>query len=175
VPLVLLERSCWAGFNGIYLVKFGFRMWEILIFKWFLPLKIQINSKNQVFEGKISWERCNTWWLTIQFKHDSLSYLAVQKIQAIPHIDTRIATTLYGFWWTLPVSSSIWSLGTIRLPTTRNPWLANHYPHPGMNTVIKREDLATMTFVTKRILSQNISFTYILQCVPLLSTSPIWK
>jgi len=32
VPLVLLERSWWAGFNGIYLVRFGFRMWEILIF-----------------------------------------------------------------------------------------------------------------------------------------------
>jgi hypothetical protein len=38
-PLVLLERSWWAGFNGIYLVRFGFRMWEILILKWFLPLK----------------------------------------------------------------------------------------------------------------------------------------
>jgi hypothetical protein len=57
VPLVLLERSWWAGFNGIYLVRFGFRMWDILIFKWFLPLKIQINSKNQVLEGKISWGR----------------------------------------------------------------------------------------------------------------------
>jgi hypothetical protein len=45
VPLVLLERSRWAGFDGIYLVIFGFRMWEILIFKWFLRLKIQINSK----------------------------------------------------------------------------------------------------------------------------------
>jgi hypothetical protein len=45
VPLVLLERSWWAGFNGIYLVRFGFRMWEILIQRWFLPLKIQINSK----------------------------------------------------------------------------------------------------------------------------------
>jgi hypothetical protein len=45
VPLVFLERSWWEGFIGIYLVRFGFRMWEILIFKWFLPLKIQINSK----------------------------------------------------------------------------------------------------------------------------------
>jgi len=45
VPLVLLERSWWAGFNEIYLVRFGFRMWEILFIKWFLPLKIQINSK----------------------------------------------------------------------------------------------------------------------------------
>ncbi len=56
VPLVLLERSWWAGFNGICLVRFGFRMWEILILKWFLPLKIQINStQNQALEGKITW------------------------------------------------------------------------------------------------------------------------
>jgi len=33
VPLVLLERSWWARFSGIYLVRFGFRMWEILVFK----------------------------------------------------------------------------------------------------------------------------------------------
>ncbi len=26
VPLVLLERSWWVGFNGIYLVRFGFRI-----------------------------------------------------------------------------------------------------------------------------------------------------
>jgi hypothetical protein len=80
VPLVLLERSWWAGFDGTYLVRFGSKMWEILSFKWFLLLKIQINSKNQVLEGKISWEHGNTWRLTIQFKHDFLSYLAVQKI-----------------------------------------------------------------------------------------------
>jgi hypothetical protein len=28
---------------------------------WFLPLKIQINSKNQVLEGKIGWGCGNTW------------------------------------------------------------------------------------------------------------------
>jgi hypothetical protein len=38
VPLVLLERSWWAGFNYFifyyfFLLRFGFRMWEILIFK----------------------------------------------------------------------------------------------------------------------------------------------
>jgi len=34
VPLVLLEDlDERAGFNGIYLVRFGFGMWEILIFK----------------------------------------------------------------------------------------------------------------------------------------------
>jgi hypothetical protein len=52
VPLVLLERSWWAGFNGIYLVRFGFRLWEILFFNWFLQLKIQINSKRPGFRGK---------------------------------------------------------------------------------------------------------------------------
>ncbi len=56
MPLVLLERSWWAGFNGNYLVRFGFRMWEILIFKWFLLLKISNKfPKKRVLEGKISW------------------------------------------------------------------------------------------------------------------------
>jgi hypothetical protein len=37
VPSVLLERSWWAGFNGIYLIRFRFRLWEILIFKANMP------------------------------------------------------------------------------------------------------------------------------------------
>jgi len=49
VLLVLLETSWSTGFNGIYLIRFGFRMWEILIFKWFLLLKIQINSQKTRF------------------------------------------------------------------------------------------------------------------------------
>ncbi len=49
VPLVLLERSRWAWFNGIYLVRFGFRMCEILIFKWFLLLEIQIKFQKTRF------------------------------------------------------------------------------------------------------------------------------
>jgi hypothetical protein len=64
VPLVFLERSWWAGFNGIYLVRFGFRMWEILILKWFLPLKIQINSKTPVFGKEKSVEDVVTLGLT---------------------------------------------------------------------------------------------------------------
>ncbi len=52
VPLVLLERSWWAGLNGIHLVRFGFRRREILIFKWFLQLEIQINFKNPGFGRK---------------------------------------------------------------------------------------------------------------------------
>jgi len=88
VPLVLLERSWWAGLSGIYLVRFfGFRMWEILIFKWFLPLKIHMNSQKTRFWKEKSVENGgNTWKLIIiQFKHDFLSYLAVQKV------DTYIA------------------------------------------------------------------------------------
>jgi hypothetical protein len=61
VPLVLLERSWWARFNGIYLVRFGIRIWEILIFKWFLLLKIQINAKNPGFEMKNQLGCGNTW------------------------------------------------------------------------------------------------------------------
>ncbi len=49
VPFKLLERSWWAEFNGIYLVRFGVRMWEILIFNWFLPLRIQIYSQKPDF------------------------------------------------------------------------------------------------------------------------------
>ncbi len=49
VPVMLLERSWWVGFNGIYLVRFGFRMWEIWILKWFLQLKIQKKSKKTRF------------------------------------------------------------------------------------------------------------------------------
>jgi hypothetical protein len=59
VSLLLLERSSW--FHGIYLVRVVFRMWEILILKWFVLLKIQINSQNQILEGKISWGCGNTW------------------------------------------------------------------------------------------------------------------
>ncbi len=33
VPLELLERSWWSEYNGVYLVRFGFRMWGIFIFK----------------------------------------------------------------------------------------------------------------------------------------------
>ncbi len=58
LPLVLLERFWWAGFNGIYLVRFGFRMWDILILKWFLQLKIQINSQKPGFGRK---NQLRTW------------------------------------------------------------------------------------------------------------------
>jgi hypothetical protein len=52
VPLVLLETSWWVGSNIIYLLNFGFKMWEILILKCFLQLKIEINSKKPSFGRK---------------------------------------------------------------------------------------------------------------------------
>jgi hypothetical protein len=58
VHLVFLERSWRAGFNGICLVRFGFKMWEILTFKWFLSLKIQINSQKPGFGRK---NQLGTW------------------------------------------------------------------------------------------------------------------
>jgi hypothetical protein len=58
VPLVLLERSWWVGFNEIYLVRFGFKTWDILIFNWFLWLKIQINFKKLGFGRK---NQLRTW------------------------------------------------------------------------------------------------------------------
>jgi hypothetical protein len=47
VPLVLLERSWWAEFNGLYLVRFGLRMWEILIFKWFFSAAENSQKKSK--------------------------------------------------------------------------------------------------------------------------------
>jgi hypothetical protein len=41
VPLVLLERSWWAGLNGIYLWRFGLRMWEIVILSDFCRWKFK--------------------------------------------------------------------------------------------------------------------------------------
>ncbi len=46
-------------FNGIYLVRFGFRMWEILNCKWFsLSLKIQTNLRKPGFARK---NQLRTW------------------------------------------------------------------------------------------------------------------
>ncbi len=33
MPLDVIGKILMRGFNGIYLVRFGFRMWEILILK----------------------------------------------------------------------------------------------------------------------------------------------
>jgi len=72
VPLELLERSQRVGFNGIYLVRFGLKMGEILNFKWFIPLQIQINHKKPGF-GMINqlktlshlkvYHSIQVWWI----------------------------------------------------------------------------------------------------------------
>jgi hypothetical protein len=95
VPLVLLERSWWAGFNRIDLVRFGFRMWEILILKWFLLLKIfEEIPKIQVLEGKINWGRGNTWakmaqatlvWIKL---HISFKHISFKRRKCLPIIVT---------------------------------------------------------------------------------------
>jgi hypothetical protein len=64
VPLVLLERSWWAGFNGIYLVRVGYsecgRYWFFL--KWFLAAENSNKfQKTRFRKGKISWGHGNTW------------------------------------------------------------------------------------------------------------------
>jgi hypothetical protein len=53
VGKILMRR-----FNEIYFVRFGFKMWETLIFKQFLQLKIQINSKKPGFGRK---NQLRTW------------------------------------------------------------------------------------------------------------------
>jgi hypothetical protein len=63
VPLVLLERSWRAGFNEIYLVRFGFRMWEICIDFKVISAAESSNKfqKTRFWKGEISWGRGNTW------------------------------------------------------------------------------------------------------------------
>jgi phosphatidylserine synthase len=52
VPLVMLERFLCTRFSGIHLIGFGFKVWKILILKWFLFLKIHISSKKPSFGRK---------------------------------------------------------------------------------------------------------------------------
>ncbi len=52
MPLVLLERFQGTRFNGIYFIRFGFRLGNILNFKWLLSLKIQLNHKKLNFGRK---------------------------------------------------------------------------------------------------------------------------
>jgi len=63
VPLVLLGRSWWVGFNGVYLVRFGFRMWEIIDFEMISATENSNTfqkSRSTFLEGKINWGRGNT-------------------------------------------------------------------------------------------------------------------
>jgi hypothetical protein len=47
----VVEKILMRGFNGINLVRFGFRMWQIFL-KWFLPLKIQKFQKTRFWKEK---------------------------------------------------------------------------------------------------------------------------
>ncbi len=58
---------CWKDLDErdlieFVLVRFGFRMWEILIFKRILPMKIQINSqKTRFWKAKSVSGHGDTW------------------------------------------------------------------------------------------------------------------
>ncbi len=82
-------------FNGIYLVRFGLKMWEILVFNWFLQNSNKFQKTKFWNENLIEKECCNTWRCTIQFKHDFISYLVVQKIY------TDICKTMVTCWVSL--------------------------------------------------------------------------
>jgi len=81
VPLLVLERSWWAGFNGIYLVRFCIQNVGDIDFK------VITTPENS---NKLPKTR-----FTIQFKHDFLSYLAVQKIEY------RHCKTMFTCWVSL--------------------------------------------------------------------------
>jgi hypothetical protein len=61
VPLVLLERSWWEDLMEFIWWDLDSECGRYWFFKWFLPLKIQINSEKSGFGRKISWGRGNTW------------------------------------------------------------------------------------------------------------------
>jgi hypothetical protein len=69
--------------------RLGFRMWEILIFKWFLLLKIQINSKKPCFGRK---NQLRTW--TNGTGHTSIS--ALKKFRS--SIRVFFCSILWGRW-----------------------------------------------------------------------------
>jgi hypothetical protein len=55
VYLVLLESSCWVGFNEVYFITFILKVWKILNFEWILLWKTQTNYNKLGLEGKMSW------------------------------------------------------------------------------------------------------------------------
>jgi len=86
VPLVSLERSWWAGFNGIYFTRFEFRIVGDIDCRMISAAENSNKfQKIRFWKEKAVQKVATLWRLTIQFKHDFLSYLAVQKI------DTYIA------------------------------------------------------------------------------------
>jgi hypothetical protein len=95
VPLVLLERTRWGWFNGIYLVRFGFGMWEILIFKWFLPLKNSNKFQETRFWKEKSVEDVATLGPTAQA---TLVYFTIYFLQLIIKV-THGSIVVVDQWW----------------------------------------------------------------------------
>ncbi len=95
MPLVLLERTRWGWFNGIYLVRFGFGMWEILIFKWFLPLKTSNKFQKTRFWKEKSVEDVATLGPTAQA---TLVYFTIYFLQLIIKV-THGSIVVVDQWW----------------------------------------------------------------------------
>jgi hypothetical protein len=49
---MLLESPWQIRYNRVYSTTFKTKVWKMLIFKWFLLLKIQTNCKNWVWKEK---------------------------------------------------------------------------------------------------------------------------
>jgi hypothetical protein len=111
--LILLERSWWIGFNGIYFVSFALRMWEISKFKWFLSLQFQINYRKPGLEGKISW-KC---------AHICRSYVIFQKVNIRSRVKDLINPKCYKtnfICWVSPILKWVhtWTNDTCHTPQT---------------------------------------------------------
>jgi hypothetical protein len=107
-------------------------MWEILIFKWFLPLKSQINSKNQVLEGKINWKHGNTWANATRHTNMFLCFDLVYKFK-FTYLVTSDLFLYFNYLYNVFISKCqnitlIWIfwLEKWRLYKSRNPFLELH-------------------------------------------------
>jgi len=109
VPLVFLERSWWAGFNGIYLVRFGgFRMWihsanwrtAVVLHAWYSWHDIvNIILLTHFFHTHRRWDRAGS---TIHLKHSQLIYFCTAFFQYHQQQPT-IFSSLY-------LASSLWAV-----------------------------------------------------------------
>jgi hypothetical protein len=73
VPLVVLEISWWTGFNGIYFISSGLRMWEILKFEWFLSQNSNKFQKTRFWKVK-SVENMLTHFESLPFNSSMISF-----------------------------------------------------------------------------------------------------
>ncbi len=83
VHVVLLEISQWTIFYGIYFIRFGLLMWNILIFKLFLSLKIKINYQKTSIGRKYQlrmWSHLQVYhsiqvWFLFIFDSSKMGYI----------------------------------------------------------------------------------------------------